>query len=73
MAMHVVNVRGTVSKGVFNRTPIEDFIDAPDIESLVKETKLTRDEMKKILDDNEIEYKSNIKTDALEKLVKEFI
>jgi len=75
MAIQIVNIRGIVRSSVNLEinSDVEDFIDAPDIESLVENMKLSREEMKKILDDNNIEYKPNIKGDALEKLVKEFI
>jgi len=55
----------------------EKFADAPDIDSLVDgkvtEPTITRDELKDIATENGIEFKPNIKTEALRELVKDFI
>lgn len=77
MNITVVNVRGEkkVNGNVVTLGDTDDgYAEAPDIEALVNDTtKLARDEMKKIADDNDIEYQPNIKTEKLRELVKDFI
>lgn len=82
MSITVVNIRGEVKKNgsIVTKADLSDgYAEAPDIEGLVEnkglseDKELSRDEMKKIADDNNLEYPPNIKSNKLKELVKEYI